>query len=155
MKSLRTYVLCACISIGGLSAAAQEKVPVNEPDYNKPKLFGNLPDNIPVNINSIATSLLNSQEGSNVSLVVSPSLTVRGTIVSTARNDANIQSVVVRLSNYNGTTFTLSRITNTETGAISFTGRMLSMQSGDLYELRNSGQQYTLVKKTFYELINE
>lgn len=157
MKSLRTYVLCACISIYGINASAQDvKVPINEPDYNKARLFGDLPDNIPVNINNIASSLLNTQQGSRVNIVVSPSLTVQGTIVSTAsKYDETIQSVVVRLDRYNGATFTFSRLVNTETGAISFAGRIVSMQSGDLYELRNSGQQYSLVKKTFYELINE
>lgn len=157
MKSLCTYVLCACISIYGINASAQEpKVPINEPDYNKARLFGNLPDNIPVNINNIASSLLNNQQGSRVNIVVSPSLTVQGTIVSTANKyDETIQSVVVRLDRYAGATFTFSRLVNTETGAISFAGRIVSMQSGDLYELRNSGQQYSLVKKTFYELINE
>jgi hypothetical protein len=157
MKSLRTYVLCACISIYGINASAQEiKVPINEPNYNKAKLFGNLPDNIPVNVNSLATSLLNTKEGSRVSIVVAPSFTVQGTIVSTAsKYDETIQSVVVRLDGYNGATFTFSRLVNTATGAISFAGRIISMQSGDLFELRNSGQQYTLVKKTFYELVNE
>jgi hypothetical protein len=157
MKSLRTYVLCASICICGASASAQENtVPLNEPNYNKAKLFGSLPDNIPVNINTVATSLLASQQGSRVTIALSPSLSVQGTVVSTAsKYDETIQSVVIRLSNYSGATFSFSRLVNTETGVVSFAGRIVSMEHGDLYELKNSNGQYSLVKKTFYELINE
>lgn len=159
MKSLRTYVLCACISIGGITtASAQEEstIPLNEPNFNKAKLFGSLPENISVNINTLAGSLLSSEQGSRVTIVVSPSLTVQGTVVSTAsKYEETIKSVVVRLTNYNGAVFSFSRLVDRETGAVSFTGRIVSMAHGDLYELKNNNGQYSLVKKTFYELVAE
>ncbi|MBS1633816.1 MAG: hypothetical protein JST10_14725, partial [Bacteroidetes bacterium] len=42
-----------------------EKIPLNEPDYNKPKVFQNLPDTIPVEASSLA-SLFSLSKGQKV-----------------------------------------------------------------------------------------
>lgn len=59
MKTIRTTVLCVCITLYNLSSFAQEqKILINEPDYNKPKLFSHLPDKIPVSIEKSMKLLL-------------------------------------------------------------------------------------------------
>jgi hypothetical protein len=157
MKNHRTPLLCLCALFFSLCAFSQnEKDPVNEPDLNKPKLFSNLPDRIPISIEKI-NDLLNAPIGNSTSLKVdeTSSLQFNGEVISKAtKYDNRIQSVVIRSSNFNGARLTISKIIK-EDGTITYTGRIISFQHGDLYEIQNQGGQFTLVKKNFYDLVNE
>jgi hypothetical protein len=154
MKYLQLSGLCLLLSFICATTSAQNKIPVNEPDLNKPKLFANLPDKIPVDISSLQ-SLLNAENGKEVSLKLGQNTLNKfnGKVVSKVNTD-NIQSVVIRSGNFNGATFTLSSSTQPN-GTVKFTGRIISFQHGDLYELQNQNDQYLLIKKNFYDLINE
>lgn len=157
MKNLRTLALCVTVSFYSLCSSAQtEKIPLNEPNHNKPKLFQNLPDNIPVSMDNII-NLFGSPTGRSVSLNLSDRspFQFEGDVVSSVSKYENtIQSVVIRSSNYNGARLNISRITD-ENGNISYTGRIISMQHGDLYELKKVNHEYILVKRKFYDLVNE
>ncbi|OSZ76912.1 hypothetical protein CAP36_10785 [Chitinophagaceae bacterium IBVUCB2] len=158
MKNLRTAVLCISTMFLYLSSSAQknDKPPVTEPDYNKPRLFDNLPKTIPVNIVELNT-LLSSEVGSKASIGLSAAANIKfdGDVVSSASKYGNsIKSVVVRSSNFNGAQLTISRTTSPE-GVVSYVGRIISFQHGDLYELQNQNGQFVLVKKNYHELINE
>jgi hypothetical protein len=65
-----------------------------------------------------------------------------------------LRSVVVRSTNFNGATLTLSSSTTTD-GAATYTGRIISFQHGDLFVLQKENEEYYLVKKKYHELINE
>lgn len=157
MKNLRTAALCVSISLYCLSSVAQTgDIPINEPNLNKPKLFQNLPDIIPVKMNNI-TVLMGAEVGRPVSLSLSDATVFQfeGIIVSSVSKYENtIQSIVIRSTNFPGATLTVSRITD-DTGNISYIGRMLSMQHGDMFELKNENSQFLLVKRKFYDLVNE
>ncbi|HQW43924.1 MAG: hypothetical protein IPP02_03380 [Chitinophagaceae bacterium] len=157
MKNLRTAALCVSISLYSLSSVAQTgDIPINEPNLNKPKLFQNLPDIIPVKMNNI-TVLMGAEVGRPVSLSLSDATVFQfeGIIVSSVSKYENtIQSIVIRSTNFPGATLTVSRITD-DTGNISYIGRMLSMQHGDMFELKNENSQFLLVKRKFYDLVNE
>src|SRR5689334_13517448 len=139
MKNLRTSVLCVCVTLYGLCSAAQTNnaIPINQPDYNKPKLFQNQPDNIPVNLDNL-NSLFAKPVGLSVSINLADASTFQfdGQVVSSASKYNNsIQSVVLRSTNFNGAQFTVSKVVD-ETGTTVYRGRILSLQSGDLYELQ-------------------
>jgi hypothetical protein len=159
MKNLRTSLLCLCIMLTYLSGFAQtqhDAVPINEPDKNRPKMFQNLPDFIPVDLDNINV-LLNTASGRNISTNLSVDLPVQfdGQIVSTSdKNDNTVLSVVIRSSNYPGARLTLSKI-NLPDGTIKYTGRLMSFQHADLYELQNREGRLFLVKRNFYDLVNE
>ena len=157
MKNLRTAASCVSISLYSLSSVAQTgDIPINEPNLNKPKLFQNLPDIIPVKMNNI-TVLMGAEVGRPVSLSLSDATVFQfeGIIVSSVSKYENtIQSIVIRSTNFPGATLTVSRITD-DTGNISYIGRMLSMQHGDMFELKNENSQFLLVKRKFYDLVNE
>ncbi len=146
-------MVCVSMLIGSLCASAQnESLPVNEPDYNKPLLFASLPTIIPVTTDGLH-ALVQSTMGANVDMEFG-ALQFRGRVLST---DASVQndllSVVVRSTNYPGAVFTLSRtLIGNKTF---FTGRILSMQHGDLFELKYNEGHYELVKRNFYDLVNE
>jgi hypothetical protein len=49
---------------------------------------------------------------------------------------------------------TISRTTHTD-GTITYAGRLMSFQRGDLYELQTRDGNLVLVKRKFNELVNE
>lgn len=157
MKNLRTAILCAVTLLLGMTSMAQEnKIPINEPDPNKPRLFDGLPSRIPVTRTDL-NALVDAQVGRTTSINLAAESAIRfdGEIVSVASQpDNRVQSIVLRSSNFNGARFTLSRITGSD-GTYSYVGRIISFQHGDLYELKNEAGNMVLVKKNYYELINE
>ena len=158
MKNLRTIAVCVSITLYSLSSSAQtgDVIPLNEPNLNKPKLFQNLPDNIPVRMDNII-SLFGIGVGQQVSMSMSDvtPFQFEGNVVSAvSKYENSIQSVVVKSTNYPGARFTISKITD-ENGNISYRGRILSMQHGDMYELKGDNNQFILIKRKFYDLVNE
>ncbi len=158
MKNLRTCVLCTCISLCGFIASAQPgKVIVNEPDYNKPRLFDNLPAEIPVSLENL-DNLLHAKTGASIHTVLSTDAKTApfdGQVVSAVMNDNDkVQTVFIRSTNYHGATLSLSRVM-AEDGTTRYNGRLISFQHGDLYVLRPKDGGFVLLKKNFYELVNE
>lgn len=157
MKNLRTKVLCICaLLIAIVSNAQHNSIPVNEPDYSKARLFENLPDQIPINV-GIINGLLSAQIGSAVDMNLTDGVAFnfKGEIVSAATKYQNsLTSVVIRSTNFNGARFTITKITNND-GGVSYTGRIISMKNADIYELKNNNGNYMLVKRNFYDIINE
>ena len=155
MKYLQLAGLCLFLSFVCATTSAQNSIPVNEPDQNKPKLFTNLPDRIPVDISNLL-SLMNVETRKEVILKLGPNNIqgFSGKVISANNAYHDIRSVVIRSSNFNGATLTLSSSIQPN-GTVKFTGRIISFQHGDLYELQNQNDQYILIKKNFYDLINE
>ncbi len=157
MKNLRTTMLCIVFALSATVSHSQEqKIPLNEPDNNRPRLFTNLPDKILVPIANI-DNMLSAPVGKNSQFRLSEDNTLQfaGEVVSTASKYNNtIQSVVIRSEAFNGARLTVSKITNSD-GSIRYSGRIISFKHGDLYELENHEGQLLLVKKNYYELVNE
>lgn len=157
MKSLCTTAFCVCVTIFSLSATGQnEKVLVNQPDLNKPKLFASLPDKITVssdNLNNLFASSIGRSV--NVDMTDNHALGFEGEVISTtSKYDNSIQSIVIRSTNYNGARLTISKITSAD-GVVSYSGRIMSMQHDDIYELKKEADNFVLVKRKFNDLVNE
>ena len=159
MKNLRIPALCLCALLLSLVGSAQTTTnPVSGQDDNKPKLFSNLPDKIPVTNDQI-NALFDVQVGVSASLSLSANETKKftGNVVSKANSnekEGSLESVVVRSSNFNGATLTISKLISKD-GTVSYVGRIISFQHGDVYELQNLNGTYTLVKRGFSDLVNE
>jgi hypothetical protein len=156
MKSLRTSVLCAGFALCSLGSFAQDKpVVVNEPDYNKPKLFAGLPDKIQLTEDNLS-SLFGTPLGRPASIAVSESgrFQFDGEVVSAGSKTQHVQSLVIRSTNFNGATFSLTKTMQPD-GSVTYKGRIISFRHSDLYELENQNGRYMLVKKNFYDLVNE
>lgn len=139
-----------------ITVSAQKTVPVNEPNLSRPKLFTELPKEVAITTHDM-DRLINADQSksSEVSLRASGDRSLRGQVISQAVKYSNtVRSVVIRLEDYNGATLTLSSSTNAD-GTVNYTGRIISFQHGDLYELQKKNDQYILVRKNFYELVNE
>lgn len=158
MKSLRTSVLCAVMALSAIGSFAQgstTNVPINEPDYNRPKLFAGLPDKIQVNTTAIST-LFNTGVGQPATIALSADNQQRfsGQVISTGSKSQGVQTVVIRSTNFAGATFSISKTSKAD-GSVTYRGRIISFKHGDFYDLVNQDGQYVLVKKNFYDLVNE
>jgi hypothetical protein len=158
MKNLRTTVIFACITLCSLYASAQEpKFVLNEPNYNKPRLFDNLPAVIPVSIDNL-NGLINSKPGVSINTTFSSdviSAPFQGNVVSSVSKYENkVQTVVIKSTNYNGATLYISKVITAD-GTIKYNGRLMSFQYGDLYVLQQKDGVFMLVKKNFYDAVNE
>jgi len=154
MKTLKSVACSAILSFCMMKASAQEaRIPINTPNYSKPRLFGALPDKMPMKIKDME-GLLELSVGTPVNATLSAGFPLIGTIVSKSNPaDTTVKSVVIR-TNREGCTFTFSRVTDVD-GKVLFIGRMMSRNGGDALEIANEGQGYVLRKKGVHELINE
>lgn len=157
MKNLRTSVLCTCFSFFSICSFAQEqKVPINEPDFNKPHLFDQLPAKISFNPETLI-NLAGKPAGNTVSFSLSDDAKISfegKMIASSVKNNGKLLTVSVQSTNFNGATFYLSKVTGDD-GTVRYNGRIISFTHGDLYILQKTNNQYELVKKNFYDLVNE
>lgn len=158
MKNLRTTVICVFITVCSFYSAAQDpKVIINEPNYNKPRLFDNLPEVIPVSIDNL-NGLINTKAGIRINTSFSTdtkTVPFEGNVVSSvSKYEDKVQTVVIKSTNYNGATLYISRVI-TGDGTIKYNGRLMSFQHGDLYVLQQKDAGFVLVKKNYYDVINE
>ena len=157
MKNLCTLAMGISLMLFSFCVTAQTNPDlINQPDRNKPKLFQELPEKIVVDLPAL-TGLLNRPVGATISvnLAKEGNFMLEGQVVSSATKYENtIQSVVIRSSNFNGAKLTFSRGINADRSQ-AFTGRIMSLQHGDLYELKFADKQYFLLKRKLHDLVNE
>lgn len=153
MKTLKTFAVGVVITLCYLQGAAQKaSVPLNEPDYNKPKLFADLPQRMNLKVKEMA-SLFNLPVGTVINAEATEHFRLKGTIVSKAE-DATVKSVVIRSTNKQGAIFTFTKVVNAD-GSSHYMGRMISRQHGDAFEIVRENGQYVLNKIGLYDMLNE
>lgn len=156
MKNHRSAMLCVCFALLSICSYTQNQtIPVTNQDNNKTKHLNSLPDFITTNIANLNT-LLKASIGQAISINLDTDLQfmLEGQVVSVSSTFENtMQSVVVRSTNFPGARLTFSRINNTD-GTLSYTGRIISIQNGDLFELQNQNGQFVLIKKKLNDFVN-
>ena len=153
MKTI-TKSISFLVCILSVYAATAQTPPVREPDLNKPLLFQQLPAQLTCRIPDLV-SLFRFETGELVSFNVADNFAINGVVSSTAtRENGKIVSVVVRSMNFSGAVLSFSKITP-EDGEPYYTGRIISLQHGDGFEIVNQNGTYVLYKKGFYDMINE
>jgi len=155
MKTVITAACCVLLSLTALTSFSQEKkIPINEPDYGKPRLFSDLPQKMTMDVVSLEP-LFRFTVGNSVSVQLTSEFVLQGVVVSTSDiNDASVKSVVVRSTNRQGAIFTFTKTTRTD-GSFAYIGRMMSRNNGDAYEMALENGTYILQKKNLYDLISE
>ena len=152
MKNLRTTLLCACMLACSVWSFGQADAPrVSEPNMNKPNLFTALPEKISVNTETLS-SLLTTGEGNDVAVNFGGKMPFSGKIISSS-NEAGVSSVVIRSANYPGARLIFSKAVID--GKEMYSARIISMEHGDVYELKSENGQNVFIKRKFYDLINE
>lgn len=155
MKFLKKTAAIAVLIFCTLHALSQATMPpLNEPDYNKPKLFSDLPGTMSLRLTDME-ALLNLPVGTRVSAIAATGFPLLGIIVSTSNPaDATVKTVVIKSTTRQGATFTFSRMAK-EDGSFFYTGRMMAKGAGDALEIVKEGTGYVIRKKELYAMINE
>ena len=155
MKFLKTSAFMALLTVCYLHSSSQgTTLPVNEPDYNKPKFFSDLPDKLNPRLGDME-ALLDLPEGAQVNATIANGFTLVGSVVSKSNpTDVSSKTVVIKSLSRQGAIFTFTRIKN-DNGSFSYIGRMLSKNSGDALVIVKEGTDYVIRKKGYYEIINE
>lgn len=154
MKLLKTGVFIALLTACHLSAPAQGKFPVNEPNLNKPRAFADLPERMTLRIADME-ALLNLSVGTQVNAAVAPGLLLKGRVVSKSNPaDASVKSVVISSTARNNSTLTFTRTTASD-GTVKYIGRIISKTSADALEIVKEGNEYVIRKTGYYDLVNE
>lgn len=155
-RSVILYLLGLLVSF---QAAAQNEPPVNEPDYNRPRLFDRMPDTIQLNLEPVSRAFT-QQAGEaidfNLSSDAQHPFRFQGSLLSrTSKYNNTLETVVLKSSNFSFASFSLSRLQQPD-GSSELKGRIISLKHGDLYELvKTATGQYLLVKRNYYDLVNE
>ena len=143
----------ALLIAGWHQATSQTVPPLNEPNYNKPKIFSTLPDKLPLHLTEVE-ALLNLSVGSDARSTIAPNFLLSGKVVSKSDGiDASVQSIVIK-SNLRNAVFSLSRIKGTD-GSVIYRGRMMSREAGDAIEIVKEADSYVLRKISYYNLLSE
>jgi hypothetical protein len=134
--------------------APAQKAPVTEPDYNKPRIFSQLPEKLSVDLTQL-DKLFVSAEGADVSVPLSQDLTIEGKIVSrTPPEEQGGQSLIIRSNARPGVFYSFSK-TPVGRETFRYSGRILSHTAGDAFTMSELNGKYFLEKKNYYELISE
>ena len=155
MKNVLSYALCVILVIMTTHANAQiqNKLPITEPDYQKPKLFNNLPSILTLNVGQV-NAALNKQDGAEVDIQLADQLSIQGVIISSSdKKNGHQKSIVVKCTNWPGTYLTLS--SNDKNSDLNINGRLLSRQYGDAFEIEKKNGNYYLQKINLYDLLSE
>ena len=127
---------------------------VNEPNYNRPKLFDDLPQKIILTISDMEP-LFDLPVGTPVMAKLAKSFQFKGTIVSkSGNNGSSVRSLVIRSSTRQEAILTFTKVINDDKSFV-YQGRIISMSSIDAYEIVKENDQYILQKKNFYEMVRE
>ena len=154
MKILKTSVFCALFCACYFNSSAQEEIPLNEPNYNKPHLFRDLPQKMRLQVSNLE-NLLELPVGASVKTSLADNFNFLGTVVSKSDSSVtNFKSVVINSTNRKGASLTFTKTTGAD-GSVKYLGRIISLKNGDAYEIVKENDEYILQKKTLYDLINE
>ncbi|MDQ3279398.1 MAG: hypothetical protein M3Q06_13800 [Bacteroidota bacterium] len=154
MKVRNALAYLAFCLVCTIKVSAQENVPLNETNYNKPRLFADLPEKAPLQVSELE-SLLTLNVGTRVSAAIAKNVAIFGTIVSKSNPaDKAVQSVVIKSLTRQGTSFTFTRTTDAD-GTVSYLGRMLNRAAGDALEITREGNIYVLRKQIVAAIVNE
>jgi hypothetical protein len=154
MKTIKLIAIGIFLSLNCLPSGAQEKISINEPNYNKPKLFEDLPQKINVKISDME-SLFDVPAGTSVIAKLTPNFNLKGTVMSKSGTaESSVRSVVVKAINRQGAVLTLTKIT-TANRTVIYKGRVLSKDNSDALELVKENDQYIFQKKHYNEIIAE
>jgi hypothetical protein len=154
MKILKASAICVLFSICYFSSSAQDELPLNEPDYNKPHLFSDMPQKMKLRISNLE-DLLDLPVGASVKTLITDNFNFHGIVVSTSdAANTTVKSVVIRSTNRKGATLTFTKTIKPD-GTVKYLGRIMSLKNGDAFEIVKENDQYILQKKILYDLINE
>lgn len=154
MKILKTGLLSLLLTLCAACASAQLVAPAQAANLRKPELFRDLPNRMEVR-QQVLAPLLQNKLGDKVSVPLASGFTFDGVVVSKSNAaETRYKTVVLRSTNRPGASFTITGIQKAD-NTMQYSGRMLSLQHNDAYEMKDEGGQLALEKTQLEDLLSE
>jgi hypothetical protein len=154
MKFLNTGFLCLLLFLSAARSAAQIVPHTKDVDVKKPELFRDLPSRMDVNALALAP-LLQKEVGDRVMVSLHSGFLFSGIVVSkSAASEVRYKTVVLKATDRPGAAFTITAVRKPD-GTYRYSGRLLSLQHSDAFELVEERGQLALEKKELAELVSE
>jgi hypothetical protein len=154
MKLLNTGFLCLLLSLCAAPIAAQIVPHTKDVTVKKPELFRDLPKRMDVNAQALAP-LLQKEVGERVTVSLASGFLFSGVVVSkSSAAEVRYKTVVLKDANRPGAAFTVTGVRKPD-GTYRYSGRLLSLQHSDAFELVEERGQLALEKKELDELVSE
>lgn len=158
MKNPRTCLLGLLLIFFNIcSSVIAQNAPYREPDYNKPKFFDAYPSIIPITTDQL-DDLLSSRQNQTISKALAAdnhTFPFEGKVMSELnKEDGSLKRVMIKSTNYPDATLTVWKYIDAD-GILRYQARIISFTHGDAYVLEKTSGGYALVKKGFYDLVNE
>lgn len=120
----------------------------------KPAIFAAYPLNIILQESQLA-QYFTKAEGATSDVALTPGFQFAGKVSSNIQKYPNLQSVVVRSSNFPGAVLQVSKITNQD-NSISYSCHIISHEASDGYEMKPSGNgEYVLSKIQSFDILQD
>ncbi len=144
MKNLATTALTVLLTFTAVTSFAQQR-PENRSSPAKPYLFSQYPKAINCTASQL-NSFFSSRQGEKVNVSFDNTINLGGNIISNISKYSNLQTVVVKLSQFNNISFTLSKIID-EDNQLVYAGHLFNPAYADGYELKKMDREnYQFIK---------
>lgn len=154
MKLLKTGAFCALLQLCYASASAQLHPAIKDGDFKKSEIFSDLPSHMNFNMQA-AVPLLQKGIGDAIRLQLSPDFIFTGVVVSKSDvSERRSQTVVIKSTNRQGAAFTITKMQKSD-GSYTYSGRILSLNHSDAYEVVEKGGAFSLEKKPLSDIVTE
>lgn len=111
----------------------------------RPKLFSLLADKVNFPKNELE-KVFTTTEGAMIQLSLADNIVFKGTVMASIQRYSNLQSTLIKLDNFDGTVFGISKRINDDK-SISYVGRMINQKYEDGYELTADANGNYFIKK--------
>jgi hypothetical protein len=120
----------------------------------KPSYYANKPAEIAITTTPLQETL-QKQVGNTVTIQLSNDFVFNGTVVRSQQRGANVQTVHVKSTEFNGNVLMINKISNADNTKTIFTGRILNADAADGYEIVNEGGSYKMKKFNTADILTD
>jgi hypothetical protein len=139
MKQILTTLSLVMLTLFAVTGYTQNR------QAGKPSLFAGFPSIIPCNEAQLS-SFFTAAKGQNIGVTLANNFSLIGPVSSNQQKYTNLQTIIIKLSSFKNTLFSLSKQTDKE-NHISYVGRIINPLYADGYELtRKADGNYQLNK---------
>ena len=144
MKNLYAAGVLWYLLFTAFTSFAQGEPPLNQQLPEKPFLFSNLPNKFECN-QEVLQKLFNLSVNQKFTITLADTFRFEGEMSGKYIRNKYLTSINILLRNYDGALFNVSRIL--ETKGITYTGRILNTNNGDVLQLIKEKEKYFFVKQ--------
>ena len=143
MKNLYAAGVLWCLLFTAITSFAQGEPPLNQEIPDKPFLFSNLPHKFECSP-EVLERLFSLSTDQKFNIKLSDVFQLKGVMSGKFIRNKHLTSINVSLLNYEGALFNVSRIS--DMNGITYTGRILNINNGDVLHLMKEKEKYFFVK---------